>query len=279
VFDVRLQGKAVCGVSVWLIVVIVMAFVLGMLIFAVVRFILMERALKRLFFEATARRFKGTYVPSGIVSGHRIEFLILGRPARVEFEPSGDDRSGRTTVRVQLRGPSPGTLHILQEGFAQEFLKLFGVQDISIGDTEFDKAWVVKATPESLAFRVFSPERRTRAIAAVRRLTGWGNPTIEVTRDQLRIQVRDEIRSEGGVVALVKSAQEFLEFLDVPSASTGIELGEVKTPRNSTCPVCGTTLKDPTVRCESCKTPHHSECWTYVGRCSTYACKGKRCVA
>ena len=259
--------------------VVVLAAVFGMVIFAVVRFILMERALKRLFFEATARRFKGTYVPSGIVSNHRIDFLISGRPARVEFEPSGDERSGRTTVRVQLRGPSPGTLHILQEGFAQEFLKLFGAQDISIGDPEFDKAWVVKATPESLALRVFSPERRTRAIAAVQRLAGWGNPTIEVTRDQLRIQVRDEIRSEGGVVTLVKSAQEFLEFLEAPSASTGIEPADVKIAWDTGCPVCGTTLGGTAVRCESCRTPHHAECWTYVGQCSTYACKGRRAVA
>jgi len=258
---------------------VVMAAVFGMILVAGVRFILAERAKKRGFFESAARRLKGSYVPSGIVSHHRIEFLIAGRPAVMEFEPSGDDRSGRTTVRVPLRGPSPGTLHILREGFAQEFLKLFGAQDISIGDPEFDKAWVVKATPESLALRVFSPERRTRAVAAVQRLTGWGDPTIEVTRDQLRIQVRDEILSEGGVVTLAKSAQEFLEFLQVPSASTGIELGEVKTSPDSTCPVCGTTLQDRPVRCESCKTPHHSECWTYVGQCSTYACKGKRYVA
>jgi hypothetical protein len=78
---------------------------------------------------------------------------------------------------------------------------------------------------------------------------------------------------------MVRPAQEFLEFLATPSSAGGIELGEVKIVADSSCPVCGTTLAGLTVRCESCRTPHHGECWDYMGRCSTYACKGRRSVA
>jgi len=45
------------------------------------------------------------------------------------------------------------------------------------------------------------------------------------------------------------------------------------------CPVCATEMTDGVITCEKCRTPHHQECWTYVGQCSTYACKGKRFVA
>jgi hypothetical protein len=253
----------------------IVAFV-GLVTYSVLRSLRTAREEKRRFLEATAKRLKGSYTLGGTFEHDRINFEIAGCKAVVEIEPSGEDRSGKTTLRVRLNQPSPGTLHILQEGAVYEFLKLFGAQDISIGDPEFDRQYVVKAIPESLAAQVFAPDRRTRAVAAVRRISGWNDPTIELTRNQLRIQVRDELKSEGSVVTLAKTATEFLEFLRAPSTSSGIELGDVKISRDSSCPVCGTTLGSLAVRCDSCKTPHHAECWKYVGQCSTYACNGKR---
>ena len=38
------------------------------------------------------------------------------------------------------------------------------------------------------------------------------------------------------------------------------------------CQVCGSPDPDEWVRCVACDTPHHPDCWAYVGRCSTYAC-------
>lgn len=40
-----------------------------------------------------------------------------------------------------------------------------------------------------------------------------------------------------------------------------------------TCRVCGTGMSRRLVSCARCRTPHHAECWTYVGMCSTYGCR------
>jgi hypothetical protein len=42
------------------------------------------------------------------------------------------------------------------------------------------------------------------------------------------------------------------------------------------CMVCGDELGDGDVPvcCDVCDTPHHEECWEYVGKCTTYACGG-----
>lgn len=42
------------------------------------------------------------------------------------------------------------------------------------------------------------------------------------------------------------------------------------------CMVCGDELDEGevSVRCDVCETPHHEECWEYVGKCTTYACGG-----
>jgi hypothetical protein len=237
------------------------------------------RRARLVFFEATARRLKGRHLPSGFMTNDRIEFPIAGQTAVAEFFPAGEDNQGRTRLIVPLPGTSPGTLHIVPDGFSQSFLKMFGAQDLEIGDREFDAWYVVKANPESFAARIFSPDRRQRVIAAVKLLKHLNTPTIDVTRDHIRIVVREELKTEGNVVLLAKTAQEFLEFLRTGPADSGIELGEVRTTRDSTCLVCGTALVDLVVRCATCKTPHHSECWNYVGQCSMYACTGKRALA
>lgn len=41
------------------------------------------------------------------------------------------------------------------------------------------------------------------------------------------------------------------------------------------CQVCGTDIEEATpVVCEVCETPHHTDCYQYLRRCSTYACTG-----
>jgi hypothetical protein len=42
------------------------------------------------------------------------------------------------------------------------------------------------------------------------------------------------------------------------------------------CQVCGAALEGTLVSCSRCATPHHRDCWDYVGRCSTYGCGGTR---
>lgn len=39
------------------------------------------------------------------------------------------------------------------------------------------------------------------------------------------------------------------------------------------CQVCGEKMVDRVVYCGKCRTPHHEECWSYIGTCSTYGCR------
>jgi hypothetical protein len=39
------------------------------------------------------------------------------------------------------------------------------------------------------------------------------------------------------------------------------------------CQVCGSAMEERVVVCARCRTPHHEECWTYNGSCSTYGCR------
>jgi hypothetical protein len=44
------------------------------------------------------------------------------------------------------------------------------------------------------------------------------------------------------------------------------------------CKVCGDPILQSRVLCASCRTPHHQDCWEFIGACSIYGCNGKRSV-
>lgn len=45
------------------------------------------------------------------------------------------------------------------------------------------------------------------------------------------------------------------------------------------CPVCSSPVSASVVLCMKCQSPHHADCWSYAGGCSTYACGGKESSA
>jgi len=220
----------------------------------------------------------GTLVEGGFLSESRIDFAIAGRGASLQFFGGSRHRHPYSRVLVDIRGISPGTLHILEDGFARSFLKIFGAQDLSIGDASFDKDYVIKATPESLAARIFSPERRSVVIRTVRGLRGFADPRFDLDENYLSVVVRQYLRIEPSLRTLLTAATEFLGHVTATSISHGVVLGEVRIA-GGLCPVCGTGLREPLARCEQCRTPHHEECWAYLGSCATYACRGTRARA
>jgi hypothetical protein len=59
------------------------------------------------------------------------------------------------------------------------------------------------------------------------------------------------------------------------SHGAGMEILEVGGREEGNCRVCGCGLDGGLVRCASCRTPHHEDCWSYNGGCSVYACGGR----
>jgi hypothetical protein len=256
--------------------IVVLAAIVIVLIIFIRKAVLASQERRAAFLASLSGRVNGEYFPAGFMRLPHIAFLAAGRwKAAIEFQRSDGDNMPFTKVRVHLEGRAPGILHLIPDGFGQSFLKMFGAQDIIIGNAAFDRDYVIKATPESLAARIFSPNRRDRVIASMRRLRGMSEPTLSVIRDELVVKVSEAIEEEGAAMRLVQTAEDFLEYLFQVS-TPGIVLGELQMAPSGNCPVCGTAMDSKSVRCESCRTPHHLECWTYMGRCSTYACQGRR---
>jgi hypothetical protein len=221
--------------------------------------------------QGLAKRLGGTYIEGNWLGQPRVDFVIAGRDATLEFFGGSKSTPPYTKVLVDIRGRSPGTLHILRDGFGQSFLKLFGAQDLKIGDAVFDKDYVVKATPESVAARIFAPERRSAVIRTVEKLRGYSDPTFDMDLEKLQVRVWRYLREERDMVTLAETATEFLGYVLATEGKAAASEG--------LCLICGTSLRDQVVRCERCRLSYHAACWAYMGRCASYACPGTRARA
>jgi hypothetical protein len=180
---------------------------------------------------------------------------------------------------VAMLRRSPGVFRVMPAEAARAEMKFVGAKDVRIGDPKFDAAWFVTSRPESLAHRIFAEDRRRDVIASVRRLSRYPRPSIEITRDTLRVSVACRLGGEYEILALAQTAIDFVGYLLRLGPEEGIAWLAPGQSEPGLCPVCAAPLAEGVVLCDKCRTPHHEECWKYVGQCSTYACKGKRFVA
>jgi len=223
--------------------------------------------------EEVAEQLGGEYVPAEMFQEAAIQFRIQGRAASIQPLKGRDPT---TTVTVNLGRSVPGTLRIVEETLGQSILKLFGAQDVLIGDAGFDDHYVVKAMPETLAAKVFAPERRARVTDSVRRLKGLSRPAISLGGGELVVRVKRRLDDAASMMMLAQTAIDFTDYLLHLEPEVGIEWVAGLETSGHCCPVCSALLRDPVVRCEDCGVPHHEECWTWLGKCSIYACEGKR---
>ncbi len=196
-----------------------------------------------------------------------VEWTIRGRRAELK----------ETTVTVDLRGQSPGTLKIVSEPEGLQVATLYEGQDLSVGESSFDARFVVKASPASLVGTVFSRERRARMTASVMRLAQFGPPIVDLSRERLRISFGGATRSKAALAALAECATEWVEVL-LEVETTADVLWIAHDSSVGLCQVCGSEMQSGVVDCARCRTPHHEECWKWTGECSTFACKETRYV-
>jgi hypothetical protein len=226
-------------------------------------------------FRRVARVLRGTVGVGDTLEPMALQFSIEGRPAMIEFEEVGVPS---TRVKVAMFRRSPGVCRILANHVAREQLKFIGARDIRIGDGKFDAQWFVTARPESLAHRIFAEDRRAQVIESVRRLARIGVPSIEISRDSLVVRIDRVLERDDDLKVLAQTAIDFVGYILRLGPEEGIAWVAAGEAEVGLCPVCAAEMTDGVILCEKCHTPHHEECWTYVGQCSTYACKGKRFV-
>jgi hypothetical protein len=134
-----------------------------------------------------ANRHGLTFSGGGWLSSNRINGTIDGRAVNVWTftRGHGKNRSHHSAMSLSLpHSDAPRGVHVYRETFFSKVGKVFGGQDIQIGDAEFDKAFMIKGDHED-DVREWLNYDRQQAIISLRKHGGF-----ELSESQLYVERR-----------------------------------------------------------------------------------------
>ncbi len=225
--------------------------------------------------QRVAVKLRGTVQPHASGGYPFVRFTIQGHAAQVQW---GISRP-YTRVVVDMKDHSPGLLKIFPPTEAIDLTRRFGMKLVRVGNKSFDARFVVKSDPEDLSARVFAPEHRGRLLARIRLVPGWRGGRIDLSRETFSLFVPTCIWRDSCVLNLVGAAAELVGRIREVESSSAITQVETAKVEGGECQVCGTEIREGSVSCARCRTPHHEECWRYLERCSTFGCGETRTEA
>ena len=123
------------------------------------------------------------------------------------------------------------------------------------------------------------------AVANLLKLGPPGGMLVSINPERMLVQVDRNLGAS--VDSLALGVHEALTIHDGLQSGVAARLGEgvaivAAGPASAedsgppTCKVCGDPISEsPKVFCSTCRTPHHRDCWEFIGACSVFGCKGK----
>lgn len=265
--------------------------VLALLLYVVIRF----AATAGSWFTGTRFRayrqlaslYHGRYESRGLSDPPTVSFSYWGSTVRVGLAPHvpGQHLGPRTRVVARFSQGLPFRLELAPISRPAPAQPPKGTRVVRVGDQEFDHGYVVQANDPDMAREFLCPSVRW-AIGNLSRIAPPGGMLISINPERLLVQVDRNLAQHGDT--LPYAVREALVIHDgltqgvaarltqgIAIVSAGAADEEEGPP---VCKVCGEAITGPAVRCASCKTPHHRDCWEFVGACSIYGCQGKQSV-
>ncbi len=171
-------------------------------------------------------------------------------------------------------------VEIFPQRYQETDVRYLNVDDIKVGDREFDPRFVVKSDDEGF-IREYLDARTRQAVEDLRNLLGNDKVLVSVNSSRLLIRKHGILSELNDLTVFAElSCKLYDRILMFWQKASGIEILEDEPPAPGAFPVCqvcgGEIPADARIYCRRCKTPHHKDCWEFNGQCSTYACGEKR---
>jgi hypothetical protein len=240
-------------------------------------------------YRQLAARYQGKYESRGLSDPPTVSFSFNGSQVRVGLAPQipGQATGPRTRVVARFRQGLPFRLELAPISRPAPAQAPKGTRVVRVADQEFDRGYVVQANDPEMARAFLSPQVRW-AIGNLARLGPPGGMLLSINPERMLVQVDRNL----GLMpdALTQAVREALVVHDglqqgvaarlnqgISIVSAGPATADDAGP--PVCKVCGEAIVTPPVYCATCRTPHHRDCWEFVGVCSIYGCNGKQIVA
>jgi hypothetical protein len=222
-----------------------------------------QRQFKKLF-RSLAASMQG-----GLSSLNSLPTVYLNRNG-VDFVAMGRILKGKSTLTVSAVWPDPTfRAKLFPESLPDEMKTFIGMQDIKVGNPKFDARFVVQSNDEHRLLEILQPEAQAAIISLGQ------DVVLNINGARIQLERQVQLTDRNGVNATI---QRFMDayFILRGSAlddSPSLQFKAVSLfSAQAVCMVCGESIADGRVQCRRCHTPHHQECWEYLGKCSTYGC-------
>jgi Prokaryotic RING finger family 1 len=239
-------------------------------------------------YKQLAARYQGRYENRGLSDPPTVSFSHNGSSVRVGLAPNVPAQvlGPRTRVVARFRQGLPFRLELAPVSRPAPPQAPKGTRLVRIGDAPFDRSFVVQANDPEMA-RAFLADHVRSSVEWLQRLGPPGGMLVSINPERMLVQVDRNLALFGdSLLAAVHHAMILHDGLHAgvtSRMSQGIEIvasgpASADDAGPPVCKVCGEPILQPGVICATCKTPHHRDCWEFVGSCSIYGCNGKRCI-
>ena len=239
-------------------------------------------------YRQLAARYHGKYESRGLTDPPTISFSYHGSNIRVGLAPqlAGQATNPRTRVVARFARGLPFRMELAPVARPAPAQTPKGTRVVRVGDQEFDRGFVVQANDAEMAREFLSPSVRW-SIGNLQRLAPPNGMLISINPERLLVQIDRNLGNNAE--ALDRAVSEALLIHDglrqgvAARLTQGVSIVAVGPATEDDagppiCKVCGEAIFHPSVICVQCRTPHHRDCWEFVGACSIYGCSGKQSV-
>jgi hypothetical protein len=236
-------------------------------------------------YRELASRYQGRYENRGLSDPPTVSFAHNGSNVRVGLAPTvpGQALGPRTRVVARFRNGLPFRLELSPSTRPAPPQPPKGTRLVRVGVPEFDRAFVVQANDADMA-REFLSDAVRASVVNLQRLNPPSGMLVSVNPERLLVQVDRNVAVLPA--SLLQAVHESLVIHDGLQAGVATRLRQgidivaagMANPEDGppVCKVCGDPIVTPGVICVVCRTPHHRDCWEFVGACSIYGCTSKQ---
>jgi hypothetical protein len=267
-----------------------------LLLYLVVRFLTKGMSglsrIRHKAYRQLAQRYRGKYEPRGLVDPPTVSFTHAGSMIRVGLAPvvPNQPATPRTRVVARFGQGLPLRLELMPMGRPQPPQAPKGTRPVKLGQSDFDRAWVIQANDPDITRDLFGRIEVRTAIDNLRRMCPPSGMLLSINPERLLTQVDRNLGTQATSLDSIVRETLLLHDAIVSSVAArvsegiaivapGVEDDAEGEPKEVICEVCGEPIAASHVACVVCKTPYHRDCWTFIGGCSTYGCPSKQCVA
>ncbi len=213
----------------------------------------------------------------------KVAYVFRTSRVLVSIYESGDQPPQFYTQVTYTIAPGwPYRVEIFPQRHDTEDTRFLNIEDLEIGDKVFDDRYVLKSNDANF-LREYFDEGTKQAVDGLR--AALGNDKILISINSSRLMVRKQ-----GIIApqeelarfVVEADRVYDRLMFFWQRAAGIEIiddGPEDPSRCPVCPICGVEIPaEGRVFCRRCKTPHHTDCWSFNDGCATYACGEKKFV-